>query len=503
MTAKFSRAIVATSLLVVWFFVNPSVAISTNHSPSEVLQEYDSLNIHVSSGWNMISIPLLVVDPRIQTLFPTAVSPAFAYQEAYVQRDTVRYGESYWLKFQSEDTILIRGTSPIIEVISLRVGWNMIAAPSKTTLINNLQFFPGGMTHGDFYTSVPGVGYSLTDTLIPGNGYWVKVNANGNVSTSKWEPLGLQEEIIISMASHPRENNTLLVGSQSDLSAQVFGKLFKTTNAGITWETLLSGGSVRDILFDPDHPDTIYILGGTVSKSTDAGVTWEEKSDGIITNFETFVQSIAIDPQNPNILFAGTGGFFGGGLYKSTNGGTNWINLTITNDTLRNGVVSIEVDPVNSNTVYAGTAGAGYLLKSTDGGDTWSTTGLGETGSMIDMIKADPRIPNTLYAGVRFKGFFISRNNGVSWEKEIVNDSGADGYLDMIFYPSALEKTLATSKGYYITYYNTHQWNEVSQGLPHRFTFANSSSADSKILYIGLVKEWNTIGGVYTRKIQY
>jgi hypothetical protein len=88
-----------------------------------------------------------------------------------------------------------------------------------------------------------------------------------------------------------------------------------------------------------------------VSKSTDGGATWSEST--LVSGLTSpTVRAIAVDPNNSNIIYAGTEG---GGVFKSTDGGSTWvaINTELTNTT----VWSLAVDPNNSKIVYAGTRG--------------------------------------------------------------------------------------------------------------------------------------------------
>ncbi len=135
----------------------------------------------VSSGWNMISIPINVSDQTKTTLFPSATSAAFAYAGMYVQKDTLEYGEGYWLKFDSADTISTTGTVRDYDSIDVLAGWNMIGsislavptsavAPIGTSIVSN--FFG--------YTS----GYSVASSIEPAKAYWVKVSSAGQLVLS-------------------------------------------------------------------------------------------------------------------------------------------------------------------------------------------------------------------------------------------------------------------------------------------------------------------------------
>ena len=105
--------------------------------------------------------------------------------------------------------------------------------------------------------------------------------------------------------------------------------------------------------------------GGGVFKSVDGGMTWTQTALSGQTIF-----SLAIDPNDPNTLYAGTGGNFGvrGRIYKSTDGGTTWSELDA-GPVIRT-VRALAVDPTDSNRVYAASEGTG-VFASFDGGQSW------------------------------------------------------------------------------------------------------------------------------------
>mgnify|MGYP001201272315 CR=1 FL=1 len=152
------------------------------------------------------------------------------------------------------------------------------------------------------------------------------------------------------------------------------------------------------------------------------------------TNIGGRVTCIVADPLNPNIIIIGAAA---GGIFKTTNGGVSWTPKTDFAPAL--GMGSLEMDPNNSNIIYAGTGEAnsatdcypGYgLLKSTDKGDTWNVIGLSEVLN-IAAIKVHPLNSNIIYAagfGYRSKsinrGIYKSTNAGLNWTKVLfVSDS--------------------------------------------------------------------------------
>lgn len=130
------------------------------------------------------------------------------------------------------------------------------------------------------------------------------------------------------------------------------------------------------------------------------------------------VNVVYVDPNNSNIIYVGTPA---GGIWKTTNAGTNWTPLS--DELPQIGVSGIVTDPTNSNIIYIATgdkdAGDTYsigVLKSTDGGTTWNTTGLSfaNTSTRAADIFIHPTNPSILWVATS-AGVYKTSNAGVSW----------------------------------------------------------------------------------------
>src|SRR5262249_38702206 len=151
---------------------------------------------------------------------------------------------------------------------------------------------------------------------------------------------------------------------------------------------------VSALVIDPGNTNIIYAGSdsGGVFKSTNAGSNWTPINNGLINPRAI---TLVINPKNASILYAGTFTFSDeiiGGVYKSTDGGNNWRRLTLSFD-----IEVLAIDPVNPETIYAGTFMNG-VYKSTDGGANWNAASAG-LGNNIRALKIDPKNPNILYAG--------------------------------------------------------------------------------------------------------
>ena len=227
----------------------------------------------------------------------------------------------------------------------------------------------------------------------------------------QWKFLGLENETVTAIAVDPINTDIIYAGTLYDFSAGVDAKLFKSTDSGTIWDTLLIGGSYHEIIIDPSNHNIVYAAGGGILKSEDGGETWNSIIDSIYIDYETSVQSFAMNPKNPKVLYAGTGGFYGGTIYKSFDGGLHWNETG--NDSLSDGVISITIDPLDTNNVYGGTAGRCILWQSTDAGDNWFRTEMvGET--FIHDIFIDPDQPFIIYVASR--GIFKSEEDESNWE---------------------------------------------------------------------------------------
>jgi photosystem II stability/assembly factor-like uncharacterized protein len=199
------------------------------------------------------------------------------------------------------------------------------------------------------------------------------------------------------------------------------------------------GGSPRALAIDPQNPDTAYAgTGGGMFKTTNGGASWTEASSGLPAGYVT--HSLVIDPQNPNTVYAGgdCGNYVFCGVFKSTDGGIRWNPINLGLDGTVIVVYSLAIDPQTPTTLYAGTSacfqtsgspgfvqGADNLcyrpgiFKTTNGGASWTgaSSGLPLTSVQFGSVSAlaiDPQTPTTAYAGT-FGGVFKTTNGGMSW----------------------------------------------------------------------------------------
>ncbi len=230
----------------------------------------------------------------------------------------------------------------------------------------------------------------------------------------------------------------------------VGGGVFKTTDAGQSWAPMSDryfGGTIGAVRVAPSNPDIVYVGGGEfplrgnvshgdgVWKTTDAGRTW--KLMGLADS--KHIGDVVVHPTNPDLVYVGALGHTFGpnserGVFRSKDGGATWSKILYRNDST--GVVDLVMDPNNPNVLYAGfwqvyrkpwklwSGGNGSgLFKTTDGGDTWTeitrNTGLpagvwGDIGITVSGANS-----NRVYAIIEATegGVYRSDDAGATWAR--------------------------------------------------------------------------------------
>ncbi|MDI6765835.1 MAG: M28 family peptidase [Bacteroidota bacterium] len=141
-----------------------------------------TLTFTAGSGWNLISLPLDIEEKRKLILFPTAISPAYYYEDVYKSNDTIKKCNGYWLKFSSNQMIPLTGRPLIVESVDVIEGWNMIGTISVPVAASSIMCVPSSIVTSQFFGYQSS--YIPVDTLKPGKGYWVKVNQPGKLILS-------------------------------------------------------------------------------------------------------------------------------------------------------------------------------------------------------------------------------------------------------------------------------------------------------------------------------
>jgi photosystem II stability/assembly factor-like uncharacterized protein len=194
-------------------------------------------------------------------------------------------------------------------------------------------------------------------------------------------------------------------------------------DASDEWIGLTSSGAyMLKLSFDPMDPHVLYAAGfnGRLYKTSDGGKTWDNLSQGIE---DLWIECLAIDPSNPGTLYVGDASHKG--IFKSTDHGQTWAPVAPMEYHDSTGfnpaILSLLIDPSCSNTLYAGTNWGVY--KTMDGGASWNHCSQGiplwgpnEQSTAVLTLTMHPANSNILYAGTSHEnGLFKSIDGGANW----------------------------------------------------------------------------------------
>ncbi|HMM11095.1 MAG TPA: YCF48-related protein, partial [Bacteroidales bacterium] len=259
--------------------------------------------------------------------------------------------------------------------------------------------------------------------------------------------------------------------------------LKSSTFSGLKWRGIgpaFTSGRVSTIAVNPENFSEYYVGAGSghVWKTVNNGTTFTP----IFDNYGAYaIGFIAIDPNNSNVVWVGTGENthqralgYGNGVYRSDDGGLSWKNMGLKESRQ---IGKIVIDPRNSDVVYVAAEGSVWgpggdrgLYKTSDGGKTWERVLFISENTGVNHITMDPRNPDVLYATSeqRRRHFFTKIGGGPE---------------------SAVYKTTDAGK----------TWNKLTNGLPSGHVGGGSievSPANPDIVYF-IVEAADGKGGFY------
>jgi photosystem II stability/assembly factor-like uncharacterized protein len=307
-------------------------------------------------------------------------------------------------------------------------------------------------------------GRTVGATGVPGqpNVFYIGVNNGGVWKTTDfgrvWTPIFDDQPTgsIGALAVAPSNPNVLYVGSGEGLQRPDLSTgdgVYKSIDGGKTWKHmgLRDGQQIGAIIVDPGNADRLFVavLGHPyganaergVFRSTDGGATWEKV---LYKDEDTGAIALAFDPTSAQTVYADlwagrqgpweNGQWQGknSGLFKSTDGGTTWQQLTKGLPTTDQGLgrIGFAVAPSEPKRIYAVVdARAGGIYRSDDAGESWrllnSEMRLWGRGSDFAEIKVDPKNPDVVY--VANTSTYRSTDGGVTF-KAIKGAPGGDDY---------------------------------------------------------------------------
>jgi photosystem II stability/assembly factor-like uncharacterized protein len=300
-----------------------------------------------------------------------------------------------------------RSRAPIVAVAALvaaglAAGSVAAQGPARfdTTLFRALEWREVGPFRGGRVTAVAGVPDQPLVYYMGATGGGVWKTSDGGLT---WRPVAdkfLTTGSIGAIAVAPSDPNVVYVGTgESPIRGNVSpgDGMYRSTDAGDTWTKLglADAGQIARIVVHPHDPDLVYVavLGHAfgpnptrgVFRSRDGGRTWQKI---LFQSDRAGACDLAMDPTNPRILYAGfwqavrrpwelVSGGPGSGIWKSTDGGDTWRELTRNPGLPRGtiGKVGLAVSAVRPQRVWALVeADSGGLFRSDDAGGTWTRT---------------------------------------------------------------------------------------------------------------------------------
>ncbi|MDQ1410568.1 MAG: hypothetical protein QOJ41_2303, partial [Acidobacteriaceae bacterium] len=313
--------------------------------------------------------------------------------------------------------------------------WNPIFDQQQTQSIGSIAIAP---SDPDIIYVGSGEGLHRPDLSI-GDGIYKSTDGGKN-----WTHLGLREgQQIPALAIDPRDSKRVFAA----VLGHPYGPneergLFRSTDGGQSWEKVLyknENTGASDVEIDPSNPNTVYAslwearegpwednnvfngTGGGLFKSTDGGTTWHPLQNGLPKNVTQI--NLTIAPSHPSRLYAVVGtnekGEYGSnkglGFYRSDDAGENW--YTATTDprpALRIGggdLAMPKVDPKNPDILYSASI---VTVRSTDGGKTWTGIRGAPGGDDYQNLWINPQNPNIILL-VSDQGALVTVNAGQTW----------------------------------------------------------------------------------------
>ncbi|MGV8040404.1 MAG: WD40/YVTN/BNR-like repeat-containing protein [Thermoanaerobaculaceae bacterium] len=312
---------------------------------------------------------------------------------------------------------------------------------------------------------------------IPGSGAFKSTDGGAH-----WNPTGNQisgNTRIYAFAFHPTASQTVWAGSNTGLYVSTDGGTVWTKVAGFT-----SADAIQTLAIDPTNPAVMYAgtENGGAFKSTNGGTTWTPINTGMAREGRpaTTVEAIVIDPSDHLRLLAGTED---GGAFLSTNGGTLW-SPTVAGFPLTD-VKGLAFSPGDPTTVYAATGGAG-VFKSTSAGAAWAQANQGLRAADVEDVVVDTANPTRVWAAT-LNGVWRSSDRGVSW-------TSATGDLPILSVETLAVDPANPGVAYATTWHGvvlkttdggTH-WTRLAGGVPDAYAEALAiNPANSSQVYLG------------------
>jgi len=381
----------------------------------------------------------------------TVLRKSLSNSKSVVERNTARMLQALLFALVFASVVLPQQYDP-----SLYSGlrWRMIG-PFRAGRVNAVTGVPG-QPETFYFGSV-------------GGGVWKTMNA-GRTWTPIFDSASAASIGAISVA--PSNPNVIYVGTgEADMrdSIQYGDGMYKSNDSGKTWQHigLEPTRQIGRIIVDPKNPNIVFVaaLGHAygpnpdrgVYRSRDGGATWQKV---LFKNEDVGAIDLNFDPTNSQIVYAALWNvrrppWFiyapangpGGGIFKSTDGGSSWKEIDQGIPVENRGRIGISVSPANHNRIYAVVdAKAGGVFVSNDAGLTWIPLSvdkrLWDRGWYFEKITADPKDADTVY--VTNTSVYRSTDMGKIWTA-IKGDPTGDDFHQLWIYPDDPKRMILAS----------------------------------------------------------
>ena len=317
-------------------------------------------------------------------------------------------------------------------------------------------------------------------------------STDGGRNWSRFAHLGSGDDYVLDHVAIDPQNPKHIFVSAWSVENQQAGDLFRSHDGGKNWEALsgMRGKSIRALAISASDSKVLVVgaLDG-IFRSKDGGNSWERLSPANHAEIKN-IESIAVDPKNPDVVYAGTWHL----AWKTADAGANWqhINKGMIDDS---DVFSIIVDSTNPSVVYASACSGIY--KSESAGELFrKLQGIPFSARRTRVLKQDPSNSQVVYAGTT-EGLWKTMDGGKTW-KQVTNSEIVVN--DVLVDPrNSQHVLLATDRsGVMISEDGAKTFIASNHGYTHRYVSSIlADKNDQNSILVGVVndKAW---GGVFS-----
>lgn len=397
-------------------------------------------------------------DDADQPLPPLKVVPTAGMRSVTLNWDPILGATSY-NAYVAEEPGITKGN-----YASLDGGRRIVGIAGVSEVVDGLS---NGQPYYFVVTAVEGAdegGESAEVSAVPQNP-WIAVGGFAGVGFH-------------AVAAHPTNGDVAYAAGNDTV--------YKTTDGGFTWAPLtgaIVGRDVRAMAVDGETVFALDVDGDDVLRSSNGGLNWAVVANG--GDFGELNCSIAIDPSNPQVIYAGDLHLVPNSptrVIKSINGGDTWEHIPDT-DVGDLHAYALAIDP--EEVVYLGGSGVS-VARSDTGGSSW--TDVSADFYQVYCLAIDPAAPTTLYSGTRDQGVYKTTNSGDSWAQ--INNGlplgqfGQYGTVPaIVIEPQQPQHVMiGTGSGAYESTNGGDEWIEHTLGMGQRWVYGMARTSAGRTI---------------------